>query len=126
VADLVAGHVYIAPPGTEPGGAGWTDIGELGGPVCLEPPPDVAEAAERFVATAGRLKDWSVTVSVDLTEFMASLADASRWFHDLDRFCYPRKHRHCHTCHPEQAPRPLAVNGHEYHRRQQARQRRTR
>jgi hypothetical protein len=33
---------------------------------------------------------------------------------------------HCKTCHPEQAPRPLAVDGREYRRRQRARQRRRR
>ena len=38
----------------------------------------------------------------------------------------PGSHGHCRTCHPEQAPQPLAVNGHDYRRRQRARVRRKR
>ena len=36
------------------------------------------------------------------------------------------RHGHCKTCYPEQGPRPLAVNGHEYHRRHRNRVRRNR
>ncbi len=46
--------------------------------------------------------------------------------HHHDRQLRPRRHRHCRTCHPEQAPKQLVVDRREYHRRQLARQRRKR
>jgi hypothetical protein len=38
----------------------------------------------------------------------------------------PGRHGHCLTCHPEMDVHPLAINGHDYHRRQMARQKRKR
>jgi hypothetical protein len=114
VADLVAGRVYVAPLGTGPGGDGWAGIGETFGGFELQFP--VADPAP-----FGRLAGLTMSITVDLSE----ATEALRWFHDLERTCYPRKHRRCHTCHPTWS-RPLAVNGHEYHRRARARQGRNR
>jgi len=51
---------------------------------------------------------------------------AARQVHDLSAALAPAEHRRCLTCHPSRKPKPLAVNGHEYHRRQMARRRRRR
>lgn len=59
---------------------------------------------------------WSAEYWTDCgTEYDAGLAvTAAR----------PESHGHCRACHPEQVPKPLAVNGHDYQRRRKARQRR--
>ena len=57
-------------------------------------------------------------------ESVEALAKVYRALHDVDRQQRPHRHGHCPTCHPEQDRRPLAVDGHGYHRRQRARQRR--
>jgi hypothetical protein len=45
-------------------------------------------------------------------------------FGDLHRPVFGCGPGHCRICHPEMAPRPLAVDGRAYHQRRQARQRR--
>jgi hypothetical protein len=120
MADLAAGTVYIAAAGTDPGGDSWMPIGRTEGGVTLEVPA-AAGTAEDLQGAIARLADWSVTVSVDITGFWSN--DKWRWLHHLDRACYPRRHRRCHICHPRWS-RSLAVNGHEYHRRQLARTKR--
>lgn len=62
-----------------------------------------------------------LTITVDAT---ASLAELYRAIHNIDWWMHPERHHRCDTCHPEMTPRPLAINGHEYHRRQRARTRR--
>ena len=57
---------------------------------------------------------------------MPACRDLARQFHAVSAALYPARHRRCLTCHPERKPKPLAVDGHEYHRRQRARQRRRR
>ena len=56
-----------------------------------------------------------------LTPILRAAAVAAHDFHAAWR---PRGHRRCVTCHPGRKPKPLAVNGHEYRRRQLARQKR--
>jgi hypothetical protein len=50
----------------------------------------------------------------------------ARMFHDVHRFFFPKQHGRCWTCHPARKPKPLAVDGRQYHRRQMARRRRRR
>lgn len=120
MADLYKGEVYIAPPGTEPGEGSRTHIGETAGLFELGfqhqiPAPDLMPF--------GRLASLTVSLTIDVGDFTAKVSEAWRWLHDLDRRCHPRRHRRCHICHPKWS-RPLAVNGHEYQRRQRARARR--
>jgi hypothetical protein len=98
-------------------GDGWTHLGETDGPIRLETTPGLAGEFEtvRFPGPV------SVTITVDATGALASIY---RMLHDIDLAHRPRKHGHCPTCHPEMDVRPLAVNGHDYHRRRKARQRR--
>jgi hypothetical protein len=50
---------------------------------------------------------------------------AFRDVHDASAALYPRRHwDRCRACNPAGNPGPLAVNGHEYRRRQKDRQRR--
>jgi hypothetical protein len=110
------GHVFIGPTGQD---CDWTYLGRTEGymPIVLLP----AGYQEDTLARA--LDRWRVTLTAGIADFWTS--DKWRWLHDLDRACYPRRHRRCHVCHPEWS-RPLAVNGHEYRRRQLARIRRKR
>jgi hypothetical protein len=117
VADVYKGDVYIAPLGTEPGEGGWTNIGETADGVLLDV---VGEHIEPLVPVRWPV---SLTITVDYSGFSAEL---ERLIHRLDQLMFPRKHRRCRTCHPRSVSRPLAVNGHEYHRRQRARTRRKR
>jgi hypothetical protein len=68
--------------------------------------------------------DLGASITVDVEDFIGQLAEVYRAIHDHHAAAFPKFHRHCPTCHPEMAPRPLAVNGREYHRRQRARTRR--
>lgn len=69
-----------------------------------------------------------------LADFGRIVADAfrplfdylARMAHGIHRMLFPSRHRRCWTCHPERKPKPLAVNGNEYQRRQRARRRRRR
>lgn len=106
----IPGVVYAAGPN------GLSPIGETRGPLDIGFEPQIPVPDLPF----GRLAGLTVSVTVDISDFMAKVTEAWRWFHDLHRACYPRRHRRCHTCHPKWS-RPLAVNGHEYHRRQLAR-----
>jgi hypothetical protein len=121
VADLVAGHVYVAPFGTEPGGDGWADIGESFGGVSPQLP--VGEPAWQ-PWTGG---DITLSITVDVRDALRTLSLLTGFTRRLihEQACTGSYSR-CRTCHPEQAPRPLAVDGREYHRRQRARQRRRR
>jgi hypothetical protein len=51
---------------------------------------------------------------------------AAKTIHDVHRTLFPRKHRRCVRCHPKLKPKPLAVDGHAYRRRQRNRVRRRR
>lgn len=44
--------------------------------------------------------------------------------HDFHRAYYPRQHVRCRECHPIANPRPLAISGAKYRRKQKARRRR--
>lgn len=81
----------------------------------------------------------AVALTVDVEEFARSLnelidvlarafrpviEDAARQVHSLGAALFPAWHRGCGTCRPER--KPLAVDGREYHRRQQARRKRKR
>jgi hypothetical protein len=74
----------------------------------------------------------SVTVTYEETvitigagDIRQALAEVIREVHDLHAACYPRRHRdRCRACNPHGNPGKLAVDGHEYQRRQKARQRR--
>ena len=95
-------------------------IGHTTGPVPqLAAPPDV-DVPEAF-----RLPG-PLTITVNITDFEDKFAEVYRLIHDLDRSMYPKRHRHCRTCHPEMDVRPLAINGQDYHCRQMARQKRKR
>lgn len=128
MADLIAGHVYIAPLGTEPGGQGWTDIGATvdGFTFRHEPPADDPVPV--------RLDGLTVSATVDYSgrapEFRRMVRSFLRLIRASRRQGHQRKHygrySRCRTCHPEQDRRPLPVNGHAYHRRQLARVRRKR
>lgn len=56
----------------------------------------------------------------------AEFAEAARMLHHLWAAFFPRQHRRCHCCNLAGNPRPLAINGAAYHRRQRARNRRRR
>jgi hypothetical protein len=58
-----------------------------------------------------------------MDDFMKSMAQMG---HTLSALQFPRQHRHCGTCHPQAFAPPLATNGGEYRRRQQARRKRRR
>jgi hypothetical protein len=81
----------------------------------------------------------AVALTVDVEEFARSLnelidalarafrpvsEDTARQFHSLAAALFPARHRRCRTCQP--GWKPLAVDGREYHRRQQARRKRKR
>lgn len=117
--DLPAGRVYIAKPGTEPGDNGWTYIGETAGGVQFAPAPEVPDAGE---PPFRRLSDAILSITVDYSDAKAEFRRLVRLICRLT----PGSHSHCRTCHPEMAPRPLAVNGDDYRRRQLARTRRRR
>lgn len=139
---VVPGKVFFAKTGadTGSGGEGWTYIGETAGPLDLQFPEIPVPDLELF-------RSWppppiTITVSVDTSEWSAALRLLLRQVTRLTRankrlarankrFAHvaqdhPDSYSHCRACHPEQAPRPLAVDGHEYHRRQLARVRRKR
>lgn len=67
-----------------------------------------------------------------LNEFIETLSravrpvldDAARGLHALSAALFPGQHRRCRACHPQW--KPLAVDGHEYHRRQRNRVKRSR
>lgn len=44
--------------------------------------------------------------------------------HNIHRIYWPRQHIRCTECHPDANPRPLAINGAQYRRKQKARRRR--
>lgn len=74
------------------------------------------------------------TVRQPLADFGRTIADMFRplfeWVakmaHDAHRAFFPDRHGRCLRCHPERKPKPLAVDGNEYRRRQRARQKRRR
>jgi hypothetical protein len=81
----------------------------------------------------------AVALTVDVEEFARSLnelidvlarafravvEDAARQVRSLSAALFPARHRRCRTCQP--GWKPLAVDGREYHRRQQARRKRKR
>jgi len=107
------GQLYISH------GDGWTHIGETDGPIEFDRQPGLEQ--KLFPDLQWPL---TVTITVDATGANEALAQLYRMVHDVDRARRPRRHGHCRTCHPEQDRRPLAVDGHGYHRRQRARQRR--
>lgn len=110
----IPGVVYAAGPD------GLSPIGETCGPFDIGFTPLIPVPDLPF----GWLAGLTLSLTVDLPDLMAKANETWSWLHDLDRARYPRKHRRrCHACHPKW-PRPLAVNGHEYHRRQRARARR--
>lgn len=65
----------------------------------------------------------TLTVTADTATFGRQLRAAE---HTIDAWRQPRGHRRCPSCHPEMAPRPLAVNGDDYRRRQLNRAKRRR
>lgn len=65
-----------------------------------------------------------LTITLTTFTFADQVAAVYRLVHDYDRAMRPSRHGHCPTCHPEQDTRPLAVNGHEYSRRRNARRKR--
>lgn len=92
-----------------------------------------------------RVRPAAPPAPVDLTEFFRELGQkiaelcrdimrallpgcraAARCFHDLSAALRPALHRRCLTCHPGRKPKPLAVDGHEYRRRQRNRVKRRR
>lgn len=82
------------------------------GPVWVDPEP-----WSRQVAELGRVIGEALLPAAE---------EALRNFHDLSAALFPRRHRKCLTCHPGRKPKPLAVDGREYRRRQRARTRRRR
>lgn len=77
-------------------------------------------AAAEFLRIPGPL---TATFTIDDP---IALAVLYRAIHDIGQRDNPRGHRRCKTCHPGMDYRPLAVDGHEYHRRHLARIRRKR
>lgn len=134
MADLIPGHVYIATAGTEPGGEGWTDIGETEGPVEIQ--------FDRKLQAAGEpaWQPWpagpvTASATLPLTDaigkqgyvllgpaWLIYRAPDGRWFEGEGPGLASamadarRKWRG--------VAGPLAVNGHKYHRRALARQKR--
>lgn len=120
-----------------------------------QPPRIVGPGGQAYVINSGELRRIGtagrIEIQIDTRSFNEQMAEVGRqlnrfgqqmgdalntMFEPLRKFSAtlakrahmrePGSHGHCRTCHPEQAPRPLAVNGHEYRRRQRARQRRKR
>ena len=125
MADLYPGEIYVVSSGTEPGGDGWTHIGWTEGGVKLEFAPQVrAVNLEAFRRWPPR--PVTLTITVDNSEASATLRRLIRQMIRLiragkrlaHRRAHPGSYSRCRICHPEQAPGPLAVNGHRYHRRQ--------
>ena len=58
--------------------------------------------------------------------FRPVVEDTVKAFHGLSAALSPEIHRKCWTCHPKWRPKPLAVDGHAYHRRQRNRVKRRR
>lgn len=124
--ELPKGRVFAGPPG-------WTDIGKTDGtgfefatalPVAdLEPTPP---QWPKFPVTLSITVDYSHAAAAFrrlIRQMIRLVRAAKRMRHEKN---HPGSHSHCRLCHPEQAPRPLKVNGREYRRRQLARQRRRR
>lgn len=82
-------------------------------------------------ADIGALVQAAASAAISLTAGMEALADgmakAARAIHDLLHAALrPHQHKRCLVCNPRRNPGKLAVDGHEYHRRQKARQKRKR
>jgi hypothetical protein len=54
----------------------------------------------------------------EAAERMAVLA------HGIEKLGNPRAHIRCRTCNPGGNPKPMRIDGHDYHRRMKARKRR--
>ena len=79
-----------------------------------------------------------VTIRLDLSGFRRAMTQTAAWLakfgealygigHALHKEQHPRWHRRrCRRCNPAAWPKPLAINGPAYHRRQLARRRRAR
>ena len=97
------------------------------GPVVEEMLDEGMEPFRRWVEV--KAEEWArgmqmlgEAMAAALTPVLRSMTVA---FHDLGAALEPRRHRgRCRSCNPRGNPRPLAVNGHEYRRRQKNRQRR--
>jgi hypothetical protein len=74
-------------------------------------------ALQRFGATMVSVAEACGATVGKMVTVLAPVAHAV----DADR--NPREHIRCHRCHPQANPKPLPINGHEYHRRQRARRR---
>lgn len=117
--EIGSGRIFAA------GGDGeWTDIGYTGGGISFQLD---TEAINEQIAALGRwiggfARQMTVAINDGLEPFRKYAATVAMIAHVQQ----PGSHGHCRVCHPEQAPRPLAVDGHEYARRRKARQRRKR
>jgi hypothetical protein len=115
MADLYPGKVYVG----DKDGGGWTDLGEISGPVVQWYRPEFP--VDDLLPVRHGLTV-SVTVARDALSKLGYLGRLLR------RAIHEQEHSgsqsHCRACHPEQDRRPLAVDGHDYRRRQLNRQKR--
>lgn len=126
---VLPGKVFAAKAGTGAGGDGWTYIGEDGGLPFAAP---IFDAEPEPVPWPEFPVTLSVTVDYSgrMTEFRRHVRTILWWWRLAKQQTHQQNHTgpwsRCKACHPEQDRRPLAVNGHEYRRRQLARVRRER
>ena len=127
MADLYPGKVYVG----DKDGGGWTHIGETTGPAFQFTPPVPYPDLEpvpwpKFPVTLSITVDYSDAAAA----FRRLVRQMIRLIRDGKRARHSQRHEgkfaRCRACHPEQDRRPLAVNGHDYRKRQLARQRRRR
>jgi hypothetical protein len=81
-------------------------------------PPDVRV---RIVAQVGQFQAAMRQALAGVYRFAQVFNDMG---HNLHAQTHPAKHRRCARCHPRAFPKPLAIDGHAYRRRQRARRRR--
>lgn len=101
----------------------WDDVRPAALKVMDEAEREAKARIEAWLAEHARaIQEFGESLAAALTPVLRAAVDA---FHGFASALEPRRHRdRCRACNPRGNPGPLAVNGHEYRRRQLARQKR--
>jgi hypothetical protein len=123
--DGYAAAVVVADVGERSTSSPWWDTVR---PAIAEMYAEIAETSRRLLEEKARewarsLQALGEAIGKALIPVLRAMTES---FHALSAALMPREHRRCVTCHPGRKPKPLAVNGHEYRRRQLNRRKRGR
>ena len=130
--DLAGASIALdRPPGFPAGGMPFRSLAEVSGTFTGEFYPGALERlTEAFTPAQPPAIDLAAAVRGMFEIMSRALRPFFDWLtrmgHDVHLVLFPRKHKRCVTCHPRLKPKPLAVDGHEYRRRQLARRKRRR